>query len=415
MIINIGILAHVDAGKTTLTESLLYTSGVILEPGNVDRGTTVTDSMLLEKQRGITIQASVTSLEWQGVKVNIVDTPGHMDFLAEVQRSLAVLDGAVLVISAKDGVQAQTRILFHALRELGIPTLLFINKIDQDGIDLSAVYEGIREKLTPEIIIKQRVNLTALAVAPSDDLARWDNIIAGDDDLLTHFERGEALSEAQLQRCEGQRFKACTLFPIYHGSAKKNVGTLALLDAIILHFSALVSHDSSLCGSVFKIEYPEKGRRLAYLRLYGGRLHARDRIDWTGRREKLKINEMRVPQKGEILRSEVADPGEIVILSGVPLQLNDVLGDPGMLPRTSQTDPPPMVQARIEPVKAQEREMLLQSLGEIADTDPLLRYDVDSITHEITLSFLGKVQMEILCVLLLEKYGIPVRLGHHHL
>ncbi len=229
MIINIGILAHVDAGKTTLTESLLYTSGVILEPGNVDRGTTVTDSMLLEKQRGITIQASVTSLEWQGVKVNIVDTPGHMDFLAEVQRSLAVLDGAVLVISAKDGVQAQTRILFHALRELGIPTLLFINKIDQDGIDLSAVYEGIREKLTPEIIIKQRVNLTALAVAPSDDLARWDNIIAGDDDLLTHFERGEALSEAQLQRCEGQRFKACTLFPIYHGSAKKMWGLLRSL------------------------------------------------------------------------------------------------------------------------------------------------------------------------------------------
>ena len=112
-IINIGILAHVDAGKTTLTESLLYASGAISEPGSVEKGTTRTDTMFLERQRGITIQAAVTSFQWHRCKVNIVDTPGHMDFLAEVYRSLAVLDGAILVISAKDGVQAQTRILFH--------------------------------------------------------------------------------------------------------------------------------------------------------------------------------------------------------------------------------------------------------------------------------------------------------------
>lgn len=123
-IINIGILAHVDAGKTTLTESLLYASGAISEPGSVEKGTTRTDTMFLERQRGITIQAAVTSFQWHRCKVNIVDTPGHMDFLAEVYRSLAVLDGAILVISAKDGVQAQTRILFHALRKMNIPTVI---------------------------------------------------------------------------------------------------------------------------------------------------------------------------------------------------------------------------------------------------------------------------------------------------
>ena len=117
-IINIGILAHVDAGKTTLTESLLYTSGAIIEPGSVDKGTTRTDSMALERQRGITIQAAVTSFHWKEYKVNLVDTPGHMDFLTEVYRSLSVLDGAILVVSAKDGVQAQTRVLFHALRKI---------------------------------------------------------------------------------------------------------------------------------------------------------------------------------------------------------------------------------------------------------------------------------------------------------
>ena len=157
--VNIGILAHVDAGKTTLTESLLYTSGAIAELGSVDKGTTRTDSMLLEKQRGITIQASVTSFQWGDTKINLVDTPGHMDFLAEVYRSLSVLDGAVLVISAKDGVQAQTRILFHALQSMKIPTLLFINKIDQSGVDLQKVYRDIKDKLSTEILIKQRVEL----------------------------------------------------------------------------------------------------------------------------------------------------------------------------------------------------------------------------------------------------------------
>ena len=145
-IINLGILAHVDAGKTTLTESLLYTSGAIAELGSVDEGTTRTDTMNLERQRGITIQTAVTSFQWEDVKVNIIDTPGHMDFLAEVYRSLSVLDGAVLLVSAKDGIQAQTRILFHALQIMKIPTIFFINKIDQEGIDLPMVYREMKAK-----------------------------------------------------------------------------------------------------------------------------------------------------------------------------------------------------------------------------------------------------------------------------
>ena len=156
-IINLGILAHVDAGKTTLTESLLYTSGAIAEPGSVDKGTTRTDTMNLERQRGITIQTAVTSFQWEDVKVNIIDTPGHMDFLAEVYRSLSVLDGAVLLVSAKDGIQAQTRILFHALQTMKIPTIFFINKIDQEGIDLPMVYREMKAKLSSEIIVKQKV------------------------------------------------------------------------------------------------------------------------------------------------------------------------------------------------------------------------------------------------------------------
>ena len=203
-IINIGILAHVDAGKTTLTESLLYASGAISEPGSVEKGTTRTDTMFLERQRGITIQAAVTSFQWHRCKVNIVDTPGHMDFLAEVYRSLAVLDGAILVISAKDGVQAQTRILFHALRKMNIPTVIFINKIDQAGVDLQSVVQSVRDKLSADIIIKQTVSLE-IVLEENTDIEAWDAVIENNDELLEKYIAGEPISREKGGTAAGSR------------------------------------------------------------------------------------------------------------------------------------------------------------------------------------------------------------------
>src|ERR671931_628810 len=150
--LNLGILAHVDAGKTTLTERLLYAAGVIDEPGSVDHGTTRTDTLALEQQRGITIKSAVVSFAIDDVVVNLIDTPGHPDFIAEVERVLSVLDGAVLVISAVEGVQVQTRVLMRTLRRLRIPTLLFVNKIDRGGARDERVLQGISEKLTPAIV-----------------------------------------------------------------------------------------------------------------------------------------------------------------------------------------------------------------------------------------------------------------------
>ena len=144
--LNLGILAHVDAGKTTLTERLLYAAGVIDEIGSVDDGNTQTDSLALERQRGITIKSAVVSFVVDDVTVNLIDTPGHPDFIAEVERVLSVLDGAVLVISAVEGVQAQTRVLMRALQRLRIPTLIFVNKIDRAGADDEAVLQGISER-----------------------------------------------------------------------------------------------------------------------------------------------------------------------------------------------------------------------------------------------------------------------------
>src|SRR5574344_116810 len=211
-IINLGILAHVDAGKTTLTESLLYTSGAIAEPGSVDKGTTRTDTMNLERQRGITIQTAVTSFQLEDVKVNIIDTPGHMDFLAEVYRSLSVLDGAVLLVSAKDGIQAQTRILFHALQTMKIPTIFFINKIDQNGIDLSTVYQDIKEKLSAEIVIKQKVELHPnMRVMNFTESEQWDMVIEGNDYILEKYTSGKLLEALELEQEERIRYNNCSL------------------------------------------------------------------------------------------------------------------------------------------------------------------------------------------------------------
>src|SRR5450755_2598197 len=150
--LNLGILAHVDAGKTSLTERLLFAAGIIDEIGSVDDGSTQTDSLALERQRGITIKSAVVSFAIGDVTVNLIDTPGHPDFIAEVERVLGVLDGAVLVISAVEGVQAQSRVLMRALRRLRIPVLLFVNKIDRGGAGYQRVLLGIAEKLTPGII-----------------------------------------------------------------------------------------------------------------------------------------------------------------------------------------------------------------------------------------------------------------------
>lgn len=411
-IINIGILAHVDAGKTTLTESLLYTSGAILELGSVDKGTTRTDTMFLERQRGITIQAAVTSFNWNDYKINIVDTPGHTDFITEVYRSLSVLDGAILVISAKDGVQAQTRILFHALQKMNIPTIIFINKIDQYGINLNNIYQNIKEKLSNDIIVMQNVTLTPeISIKNIIDLDDWDPVISKNDKLLEKYIAGEKLTIQELTYEEYRCVKKGSLFPIYHGSARNNIGTQQLIEAISnLFCPEMNENDSELCGRVFKIEYTDHKQRLVYLRLYSGTLHLRDTIILP-EKKKVKLTEIYIPSNGEMIQTKIVCSGDIFIIPNNTLRLNDIIGNEKILPCNVWNDKTvPILRTRIEPIKIEEREKLLDALTEIADTDPLLRYYVDTITHEIIISFLGTVQLEVICSLLIEKYHINIRI-----
>jgi ribosomal protection tetracycline resistance protein len=237
--LNLGILAHVDAGKTTLTERLLYAAGVIDELGSVDSGTTQTDSLALERQRGITIKSAVASFAIGDVAVNLIDTPGHPDFIAEVERVLSVLDGAVLVISAVEGVQAQTRVLMRALQRLRIPTLLFVNKIDRPGATDQRVLQEISERLTPASVSVGSAQGLGTRAADftlwgSDDGARLAEVLAErDDGILAAYVDDEAgVSSDRLRRALSAQTKRVLVYPVFFGSAITGAGVELLMRGV---------------------------------------------------------------------------------------------------------------------------------------------------------------------------------------
>ena len=296
----------------------------------------------------------------------------------------------------------------YALRKMNIPTVIFINKIDQAGVDLQSVVQSVRDKLSADIIIKQTVSLSPeIVLEENTDIEAWDAVIENNDELLEKYIAGEPISREKLAREEQQRVQDASLFPVYHGSAKNGLGIQPLMDAVTGLFQPIGEQGgAALCGSVFKVEYTDCGQRRVYLRLYSGTLRLRDTVALAGR-EKLKITEMRIPSKGEIVRTDTAYQGEIVILPSDSVRLNDVLGDQTRLPRKRwREDPLPMLRTTIAPKTAAQRERLLDALTQLADTDPLLRCEVDSITHEIILSFLGRVQLEVVSALLSEKYKL---------
>src|SRR5262245_18347247 len=260
--LNLGILAHVDAGKTSLTERLLLTAGVIDELGSVDAGSTQTDSLALERQRGITIRSAVVSFEVAGVTVNLIDTPGHPDFIAEVERVLSVLDGAVLVVSAVEGVQAQTRVLMRALRRLRIPTLIFVNKTDRRGADPERVYREITTRLAP-----------AVHADLSDAL---ETLAEHDDTLLAAYVNDTAVTEDDLKKTLAGR--TLDVHPVFFGSAITGAGVPELITGLTELLPVAAHRDGPLSGTVFKVERGPAGEKIAYVRMFAGTLRLRDRL-----------------------------------------------------------------------------------------------------------------------------------------
>jgi ribosomal protection tetracycline resistance protein len=413
--LNLGILAHVDAGKTTLTERLLHLAGVVDEPGSVDSGTTRTDSLVLERRRGITIKAAVVSFPLDGTGVNVVDTPGHPDFIAEVERVLGVLDGAVVVLSAVEGVLPQTRILVRALQRQRLPFLFFVNKADRTGADLDGVLAAMRRRLTPDLLPMGRVAgagsraVSYAAYRPDDSSFRERETTAlaeHDDDLLAAYVEGRIPPSGRLRAEIAAQTRAGVLHPVFAGSAATGAGVPELMAGIgaLLPATAPDAHGDP-SGRVFKIERGRAGEKLAYVRLFSGAVRPRSPLALPGGRRG-KVSAVELFEQGDWVRAEAVAAGQIGRLHGLgEVRVGDCFGS-----GASAADhhfAPPTLEASVTAVRREQGPALRRALEQLADQDPLI--DVHAGADGLpTVALYGRVQQEVLGATLAEEHGIEV-------
>lgn len=421
--LNLGILAHVDAGKTSLTERLLHNAGVIDTVGRVDDGSTQTDSLALERQRGITIKSAVVSFDVDGVTVNLIDTPGHPDFIAEVERVLGVLDGAVLVVSAVEGVQAQTRILMRALRRLRIPTLVFVNKTDRRGARCDRVLADLARRLSPSVVAMgsvgdagtRRARTRAFTAGdPAFVTALTDLLTTHDDDLLAAYVDGAAgVPYGRLRERLAAQTRRALVHPVYFGSAATGAGVAELTAAVaeFLPVSGL-GVEGPASGTVFKVERGPAGEKIAYARMFSGQVRTRERVRLLGDGDQEaregKISAITVFDNGTDVRGDALPAGRIGRLRGLhTVRIGDTIGNAAGRPARSHFAPPTL-ETVVTPCRREDRGALHIALGHLAEQDPLIGVRRDEVRQEVSLSLYGEVQKEVIQATLADEYGIEV-------
>jgi elongation factor G len=465
---NIGIAAHIDAGKTTTTERVLYYSGTIHKMGNVDDGTTITDFDTEEQQRGITIYSAAVSLAWQDCRINLIDTPGHVDFTAEVERSLRVLDGAVVVFDAKEGVEAQSETVWRQADKYAVPRICFMNKMDKTGADFFHAVQTIRDRLggnpVPiQIPIGQEdsftgyidlIRMKACDYTVSADGTKYDIIdipdelrelaehwrheleekaAECDDELMLKYVEGESLTEDEIRAGlrAGTVSRQCQ--PVLCGSALRYRGVQAVLDAVCdylpspLEVPPVDAHDPEkpdkvikrkcdpgepLAALVFKV-VADAHADLHFIRVYSGTLKAGSRVLNVGRRKKENLPQIfRVFAK----RREKIDKaycGDIVAAVGLKsVQTGDTLCEnraPVLLERIEF--PETVISMAIEPQSTKDRDKLTGALNMLSRSDPTFEYRVNEETGQTLISGMGELHLEVMCHRLERDMRVPVRIG----
>jgi len=397
--LNIGIIAHVDAGKTTLTENILFLGGAIKQAGRVDKGDTRTDSMAVERRRGISVRAAATSFFHGEVKFNLIDTPGHVDFVAEVERSLTVLDGVVLVISAKEGLQSQTRILMDTIKARKIPTVIFINKIDRMGADIAQVVESANKYMDGRLVSTQVIthNGNIQPLSP-DELSQTaiETLCNHDEGLLEKYVDNREITPADFMHSFTNLSSTGQLYPVFYGSALHAIGVENLLTNLPHYLpTADANSDAPLSAVVFKVDNSGE-KRLVYARLFSGTLATRD----PG--AEIKLTRLGGLSNGKIIDTNLVEAGDIAVLYHTNLAVGDILGQ---LPPASKRVKlgSPTLNVEVVPENPEERRALYNALTSLADEDPLLGLNTE---NTFSVRLFGEVQMEILREILAERYGI---------
>jgi len=412
--INLGIFAHVDAGKTTITENILYNAGVINSVGRVDSGTTQTDSMELERRRGISIKSSTTSLHINEIKVNLVDTPGHIDFIAEVERVLNVLDCAILVISGKEGIQSQTKVLWKALRNLNMPTIIFINKLDRVGTNLDEVVSKIRSQLSSNILLMQGCtnegtsDLTIKSLNSNDTIEVLAEL---DEEILANFISGEHIDSNKIVEKITEYSQKAQCYPTYLGSALLGIGVSELLEGVTNHFLVKKETETDeLSGLVFKIDTDNDNSKIAYVRIFGGAILNRSEVHVSTKDIVLKGKNLKVFNNGKLVRVDAVYQGDIAIVYGFEdIEIGDIIGKKTDKIRTYKI-PMTTLCSKVMPKSKADLPTLVRVLTELSLQDPLLDFKINPLNNELSVNIIGQIQIEVIKSLLLENHDVDVEL-----
>jgi len=465
---NIGIMAHIDAGKTTVTERILYYAGKTYKMGEVHNGTAVMDYMEEEQKRGITITSAATKCPWKGFEINLIDTPGHIDFTAEVERSLRVLDGAVAVFDSSEGVQAQSETVWRQGQKYDLPCLCFVNKMDKIGADFQMTVKSIRDKLLANPILMQIPIGAEDSFAGIIDLIKMKAVFYQTEKMGATFTETEIPAELK-QTAQQQRNRMIELaaehdselmesfvhdkpsdietitrairkgtmsnklHPVFVGSALKYIGVQRLLDGVVAYLpspldkqvltghkpndtskkiSIKCDYNGSLVALVFKITSDVHGD-LSFLRIYQGRLKSGTRVLNTNRNKRENITRIFEMHANERTILDSAGAGDIVAVVGLKQSLTgDTICDPKKpvcLPSISF--PQTVMNMSIEPITAAEKAKLADALASLKREDPTFECKTDTDTGQTIISGMGELHLEVLQHKLIREKGVNVRVG----
>jgi ribosomal protection tetracycline resistance protein len=426
--LNLGILAHVDAGKTSLTEQILYRAGAIAAPGSVDKGTAQTDTLALERQRGISIKSAVTAFRIDDLTITLIDTPGHSDFIAEVERAIGVLDAVILVVSAVEGVQPQTRRLSRAIASLGLPCLIFVNKIDRVGARTGPLLAEIERELRREVVPLTEVAALGTRAATVElrglhDPSAVEDIVdvlsRHDDALLERLVDAPGDVGAPELLASLRRLVACQrLTPVLHGSAMTGAGVDPLLKMVAQLVPARVpAGDAPLAAETFKVQRLPTGERVVLCRVWSGTLENRATVPIVRPRaaasdgiEPAKVTGIDRFRDGRAEPARCAAAGEIVRVHGLPdARIGDWLGEV-VRDRVAAFEPP-VFESRIAVARHEDQVRLNDALAELTDQDPLVTVRRDPASGETFVRLYGEVQREVIGATLADDYGVAVSFG----
>jgi len=466
---NIGIMAHIDAGKTTTTERILYYSGKTYKLGEVDDGEAVMDWMEQEQERGITIQSAATTTFWREHQVNIIDTPGHVDFTAEVERSLRVLDGAVAVFCAVGGVEPQSETVWHQADHYNVPRVAFVNKMDRLGADFYSVVEEIREKFAAVAVPVQlpigkengfegaidlitmeelawdsdqggqnitrspiRDDMAALAADWRDKMV--DALASHSDEITELYLSGEAIPAATLRAALRAQTISREIVPVLCGASRRNLGVQPLLDAVVdylpsptdvppvkafnpkkeEHFDLPCDPKGNPLGLVFKVQYDREAGPLCYVRMYSGVIKTAGVVFDVGKKKRERVTRILRMHANKSEAIDELQAGDIAVFVGMKnAQTGDTVGSEGWPMLLEHMHfPEPVITVAIEPKTVSDREKLKETLEILSKEDPTFQTGDDEETGQLVIRGMGELHLDVLVTRILKDFKVGAKVGN---